>query len=83
MSMGILARRVQFVLMVRMLDRADPQAPRGERLDQLNYELRLAVVLAAKDVKSFHGSRWLELRFAHLRAVGRPPTQQNSHRQRA
>ena len=52
--MGILARRVQFVAVVSVLDCADSQTAALKLADQLAHERCLTVVLAPDDMYSLH-----------------------------
>jgi hypothetical protein len=52
--MRILAWRVQLVVVVRMLDGADPPAAFRQLLDQLGDQSGLAMVLSSNDVQSTH-----------------------------
>ena len=53
MPMGIFARRIEFVVMMRVFDRADRQPLIPELLHEFNDKCRLAVVLAADYVYAF------------------------------
>ena len=53
MTMRILSGRVEFVMMVGMLDRANAQTPRLEFGNKFARESRFAVILASNDVNSF------------------------------
>ena len=59
MAMRVLAGRVEFMLMMGVLDRADLQAPPVELSDEFAQQCRLAVVLSADDVHSSHWQRIL------------------------
>ena len=67
--MRVLARRVQFVLVMRVFDRADPQTLPSQLTDQRGHEGRLAAVLAADDVNAVHRC-YLLLRIRVIGALG-------------
>jgi hypothetical protein len=52
--MGVLARRVELVTMVRMLDRPDTVAARCQMADKIDNQSCLAAVLATNDMEAFH-----------------------------
>ena len=65
MTVGILARRVQFMHVPGVLNRTDPDAAAAELLDQIDDERRLAVILPPDDVDTIHA--WIRVsRFACL-----------------
>ena len=55
MTIGILARRIKSVTMVRVFDGPHAATHVLETSHQVRHERRLAVVLASHNVKSFHG----------------------------
>ena len=63
MPMRILAGRVQFMMMVRMLDRGDPQAATSQLSDEITDQRCFSGILSANNVDSPRRCHGFELLF--------------------